>query len=163
MTTSASGRRAAVTTPGDREIVIERLLAAPRQAVWDLWIDPDRIHLWWGPREQQIVVEAMDVRPGGAWRYVTSGPYGVVHAFSGTFLEVREPDRIVWTFKYEGAPGVATETITFEERGDETFIRTHSIYDTPEGRDAMAVSGMERGVNQMFERAEELLADAAAS
>ena len=149
----------AVTTPSDREIVTERVFAAPRDRVYAAYTDPELIPQWWGPRGTTTIVDQMDVRPGGAWRFVHRGPDGET-GFRGTFREVTPPERIVQTFEWEGMPGhVLVETATFEDFGGRTKVTTNSLFHTPEERDGMLASGMERGLNETHDRLAELLAN----
>ena len=110
-----------------------------------------------GPRSLQTRIEEWDARTGGCWRYVASRE-GVEFGFHGTFHEVR-PDRIVQTFTFEGDPdGVALETLWFEDLGDgRARLRTQSLVDSFEGRDAWLRSGMESGVNEGYDKLVELV------
>lgn len=149
---------ATITTPTDREIRIERVFDAPRDRVFATFTDPELIPEWWGPRDGTTVVDRMDVRAGGSWRFVARGDDGET-AFRGTYREVTPPERIVQTFEWEGMPGnVAVETATFEDLGDRTRVTTISLFHTNEERDGMLASGMERGLNETYARVDELLA-----
>jgi uncharacterized protein YndB with AHSA1/START domain len=157
-------QRAAVTTPTDREIRIERVFDAPRDRVFAVYTDPQLIPEWWGPRETRAVVDEMDVRPGGGWRFVVGNADGSETAFRGTYREVIPPERIVQTFEWEGMPGhVSVETATFDDLGDRTKVTTVSIFHTTEERDGLLGSGMERGMNETYARLDELLARVAAA
>ena len=160
MTSDQTGTRtAAVTTPTDREIHIEREFDAPRDRVFAAFTDPDLIPEWWGPRNTTTVVDRMEVRPGGSWRFVVRNSDGSETAFRGTYREVSAPERIVQTFEWEGMPGhVSVETATFEDLGERTRVVTTSLFHTPEERDGMLASGMERGMNETYARLDELLA-----
>jgi uncharacterized protein YndB with AHSA1/START domain len=150
---------ATVTTPTDREIHIERVFDAPRDRVFATFTDPELIPEWWGPRGGTTVVDQMDVRPGGAWRYVIRTPDGDETAFRGTYREVSAPERVVQTFEWEGLPGhVSIETAEFEDLGDRTKVITTSLFHTAEERDGMLASGMEHGLNETYARLDELLA-----
>ena len=152
-----------VTTPTDREIRMERVFDAPRDLVFKAYTDPKLIPEWWGPREGTTVVDRMDVRPGGDWRFVTRQADGSETAFRGTYREITPPERIVQTFEWEGMPGhVAVETATFEDLGDRTKVTTTSLFHTAEERDGMLESGMEGGANETYARLDELLARLAA-
>ena len=152
-------RKATVTTPGDREIVAERIFDAPRDQVWAAYTDPELIPEWWGPRGTTTVVDRMEVEAGGAWRFVMKDPDGGETGFRGTYREVTPPERIVQTFEWEGMPGhVSVDTATFEDLGDRTRVVSHSLFHTAEERDGMLGSGMEGGMNETFERLDELLA-----
>jgi uncharacterized protein YndB with AHSA1/START domain len=159
MTSPQQAPTATVTTPMDREIHIERVFDAPRDRVFAVYTDPQLIPEWWGPRDTITVVDRMDVRPGGGWRFVIRGSDGSENAFRGTYREITPPERIVQTFEWEGMPGhVSVETATFEDLGDRTKVITTSLFHTVEERDGMLSSGMERGVNELYARLDELLA-----
>lgn len=150
---------ATVTTPTDREIHIERVFDAPRERVFATFTDPKLIPEWWGPRGVTTVVDQMDVRPGGTWRFVVHNSDGSETAFRGTYREITPPDRIVQTFEWEGMPGhVSVETAEFEDLDGRTKVTTTSIFHTQEERDGMLNSGMERGMNETYARLDELLA-----
>ncbi|UGS38062.1 SRPBCC family protein [Capillimicrobium parvum] len=157
-------RRTLVTTPGDRDIHIERIFDAPRDRVFATYTDPELIPEWWGPRGTTTIVDVMDVRTGGSWRFVTRGEDGSETGFRGTYREVTPPERIVQTFEWEGMPGhVSVESATFEELDDgRTRVVTTSVFHTTEERDGMVGSGMEGGLRETYERLDELLARLAA-
>jgi uncharacterized protein YndB with AHSA1/START domain len=147
-----------VTTPTDREIVSERVFDAPRERVFAAFTDPELIPQWWGPRGTTTTVDVMDVKPGGAWRFVIEGDDGE-NGFRGTYREVTPPERVVQTFEWEGMPGhVIVETVTFEDLGGRTKMTNVSLFHTPEERDGMLASGMEQGQTETLDRLDELLA-----
>ncbi len=157
-----STRTATVTKPSDREIHIEREFDAPRDRVFAVFTDPDLIGQWWGPRGTTTEVVEMDVRTGGDWRFVAHNDDGSKTGFRGTYREVTPPERIVQTFEWEGMPGhVCVETATFEDLGDRTKVTTTTIFHTAEERDGMLGSGMEGGMNETYQRVDELLASLA--
>jgi uncharacterized protein YndB with AHSA1/START domain len=159
MTHSQQAPAATITTPTEREIHVERVFDAPRDRVFAVYTDPELIPEWWGPRDTTAVVDQMDVRPGGSWRFVVQLADGSRTAFRGTYREVTPPERIVQTFEWEGMPGhVSVETATFEDLGDRTKVTTTSIFHTTEERDGMLRSGMEGGMNETYARLDELLA-----
>jgi uncharacterized protein YndB with AHSA1/START domain len=149
--------KATVTTPTDREIRIERIFNASRDRVWQAFTDPKFVAQWWG-RGHKLVIERMEVRRGGHWRFVEHSAEGV-HGFEGRFREVTPPERIVQTFEWDGMPGhVAVETVTLEGLGDgRTRIVTTSLFHTTEERDGMLQSGMEEGLNQSYAALDGLL------
>ena len=155
------GNSTALSTPSEREIRSERVFDAPRDRVWAAFTDPELIPRWWGPRDQTTVVDVMDVRPGGAWRFVHTGPDGAENGFRGTYREVTPPERLVNTFEWEGMPGhVLVETVTFEDLGDRTRVTNVSLFHTPEERDGMLSAGMEKGLSESYDQLDELLARA---
>jgi uncharacterized protein YndB with AHSA1/START domain len=121
--------------------------------------DPKLFAQWIGPSSLATRIEEWDARSGGSWRFVSTRD-GEEHAFRGCFHEVR-PDRIVQTFTYEGDPdGVALETLWFEDLGNgRTRLRTQSLVDSFENRDAWLKSGMEVGVNEGYAKLDGMLAD----
>jgi uncharacterized protein YndB with AHSA1/START domain len=150
---------ATISTPTDRSIHIERVFDAPRDRVFAAYTDPELIPEWWGTRDTTTIVDHMDVRPGGSWRFVARNPDGSETAFRGTYREITPPERIVQTFEWEGMPGhVSVETATFDDLGDRTKVTTISLFHTTEERDGMLASGMEGGMNETYARLDELLA-----
>jgi uncharacterized protein YndB with AHSA1/START domain len=155
-------RTATVATPTDRSIQIERVFDAPRDRVFAAYTDPELVPQWWGPYDTETIVDQMDVRPGGSWRFVARNPDGSETAFRGTYREIAPPERIVQTFEWEGMPGhISVETATFDDLGDRTKVTTISLFHTTEERDGMLGSGMERGMNETYARLDELLARSA--
>jgi uncharacterized protein YndB with AHSA1/START domain len=156
--TNQQQTQAQVTAQGDREIITERVFQAPRERVFQAFIDPELIPRWWGRRQDTTTVDKMDVREGGDWRFVTEAPDGS-HAFRGTYRVIEAPEKLEQTFEWEGMPGhVVVETATFEDLGGRTRVRTRSLFHTTEERDGMLASGMEQGMNETYERLDELLA-----
>lgn len=148
-------------TPSEREVVIERVFDAPRARVFAAYTDPELIPRWWGPRRLTTIVDHMDVRPGGQWRFVQHEADGREYAFRGAYREVTPPERLVQTFEWEGMPGhVAIETVSFEDLGERTRMTTTSLFHTTDERDGMLASGMEGGVSESHERLDELFAEA---
>jgi uncharacterized protein YndB with AHSA1/START domain len=150
--------RAKVTTPTDREIRIERVFNAPRDRVWQAMTDPALVAQWWG-RGNKLVIERLEVKRGGHWRFVEHGPHGV-NGFEGRYREVTPPDRIVQTFEWDGMPGhVAVETMTLEDLGNgRTRIVNISLFHTTAERDGMLQSGMEEGLNESYVALDKVLA-----
>lgn len=150
--------KAIITTPGDRDVRIERIFNAPRDRVWRAMTDPELIAQWWG-RGNKLVVERFDLERGGHWRFVEHSDHGV-HGFEGRFAEVVPPERVVQTFEWDGMPGhVALETLTLEDLGDgRTRLVTTSLFLTAEDRDGMLQSGMEGGVNESYAALDRVLA-----
>lgn len=148
-----------VAEPGSFEIVMTRTYDAPRELVFKVSTDPDLIPQWWGPAYLTTVVDRMEVREGGRWRYVQTDPEGNEYAFHGVYHSIEAPERIVWTFEWEGMPGhVILESYTFEEVGGKTKVTTQSVFQSVEDRDGMLASGMEEGSVELMDRMEALLA-----
>ena len=82
----------------DTDLVLERVLDAPRQRVWKAWTQPDQLKQWWCPKPWRVDECRMDLRPGGEFFTLMRGPGpGEEHAVSGCYLELLEPERIVFT------------------------------------------------------------------
>ena len=146
--------------PSVPQIVITREFDAPRALVYRVHTDPELLVRWLGPRRLTTHVERWDVRDGGTWRYINRDADGTEYGFHGVFHGTPSPeDGIVHTFEYEGAPGhVSLATFTFEQRGAKTLVRVNHVFQSVEDRDAMLESGMEDGLNEGYERLDELLA-----
>ena len=140
-------------------IRMTRDFAATPAQVFRAHTDPDLFAQWVGPSSLTTRIEHWDARTGGSWRFVSARD-GAEFGFHGTFHEVR-PDRIVQTFTFDGEPdGVALETLWIEDLGDgRTRLRTQSLVDSFEGRDAWLRSGMETGVNEGYAKLDALLSD----
>lgn len=145
---------------GKQEVIITRVFDAPRDLVFKTYTDPDLIVKWWGPKRFATVIDKMDVRTGGPWRFVQRDACGNEYAFHGVYHEILSPERIVDTFEFEGMPGhVSLETATFEETGGKTKVTTRSVFQAVEDRDGMLKSGMEEGVYETMDRLAELLGE----
>jgi uncharacterized protein YndB with AHSA1/START domain len=137
----------AVTTPTEHEIRVERIFDAPRAHVYAVWTDPELIPQWWG---DGTVVEEMDVRPGGTYRFRTA--HGVVE---GEFREVDPPARLVQTFQNH------LQTLEFEDLGERTRLTQTMRFETSEQRDTTMQYGVEAGARAGFERVDALLQSSA--
>jgi uncharacterized protein YndB with AHSA1/START domain len=133
----------AVTTPSELEIRVERIFDAPRSHVFSVWRVPQLIPEWWG---DGTVVEEMDVRPGGSYRFRTA--YGLVE---GTFREVDPPERLVQTFQNH------LQTLEFEDLGERTKLTQTMRFETTEERDTTMQYGVEEGAKSGFARVDEVL------
>ena len=141
-------------------ITITREFDATPEQVFRAHVDPELFARWCGPRSTEMRIEHWDARTGGAWRYAAWREGEEIARFYGSFHQVREPDRIVQTFTYEGAEdGVSLETLTLDELpGGRTRLTGQSVVDSMELRDMILASGMEVGVNDGYEKLDELLA-----
>lgn len=157
------GKLQVTAEPGAPFIDTERSFDAPRELLFRAHTDPELIKQWLGPRKYAMTVERWEPLDGGSWRFVHSDDAGNSYGFHGVFHGTPSPDGIVQTFEFEGAPGhVSLESLTLEERDGRTVVRTHSVYQSVEDRDAMVQSGMADGMDDGYDRLEELLARLAA-
>ncbi|MBB6119086.1 SRPBCC family protein [Nocardiopsis algeriensis] len=146
-----------IVEPGRQDIVVRRTFDAPRDVVFRAMTEPEHLARWWGLAETETVVDRLELRPGGTWRFVEKGPDGREDAFRGVFHDVVAPERFVQTFEYEGMPGhVAMETHALEEDGGRTRYTSVSVFQSVEDRDGMVRSGMETGLRQSLDALEEL-------
>ncbi|PRY01619.1 SRPBCC family protein [Allonocardiopsis opalescens] len=143
--------------PGRHDIVITRVFDAPKERVFRAFTDPELFKRWNGPSGYDTVLDRWEAESGGTWRYVSRGEQGEF-GFRGVFHDVVPNERIVQTFEFEGMPGhVCLETATFEEVDGRTRYTGVSVFQSVEDRDGMAASGMESGVNDGFDKLDELL------
>ena len=153
------GRTEITAEPGTPQIRMTREFNYPAALLFRAWTDPELLKQWLGPRRYEMVVDRWELRDGGTWRYIHRGADGSEHGFHGVFHGTPSLDNMVQTFEYEGAPGhVSLDTLRFEERDGKTIVHMNSVHQSVEARDAMIGSGMESGLNEGFERLEELLA-----
>ena len=144
--------------PKERELVITRLLNAPRELVFKAWTDPKHAMRWWGPRDYPATHMQMDVRPGGTWRHcLTSKEDGRELWQHGVFREIVAPERLVFTFVWEedGERGMENiVTVTFADEGGKTRLTLRQApFQSVEERD-----GHGYGWNSTLDRLEEQLA-----
>jgi len=150
-----------VTTPSDREIRITRLFDAPRHLVFEAMSKPEHITRWWGCLDEgySVPVCEIDLRPGGAWRFVNRTPKGALVVFYGVYREIAPPERVVFTEIFEQFPdseSVVTTVLT-EEKG-KTRLTVTALYPSREVRDLVLSSGMAKGTAISYDRLEEVVA-----
>jgi uncharacterized protein YndB with AHSA1/START domain len=147
--------------PGKQEMIIEREFDAPRELVFKAFIDPKLYVEWLVPRGLTTTLETFEPRNGGSWRYIQKDTNGNEYAFHGVNHEVLSPERIIGTFEFEGLPEkghVILETARFEELpGNRTKLTSQSVFQSVVDRDGMLQSVMEEGVNDSYDRLDELL------
>lgn len=147
--------------PGRQEFFITREFDAPRELVFKAHTDPKLYVQWLGPRGYEMKLETFEPVSGGRYRYIHKDKDGNEYGFNGTFHEMSE-ERMIQTFEFEGLPErghVSLDSMTLEELpGHRTKITIHSVFQTVSDRDGMIQSGMERGINDGYERLDEILA-----
>ncbi len=150
---------AVVTLPSDREIHITRTFDAPAALVFEAWTTPAFVRRWWGFESSPLIVCDIDLRAGGAWRYVTREPDGAELGWHGTFLEIDPPHRLVSTEVFEGYPdGEARNTLTLTPAPDGTTnLLIKVLHTSKENRDGHIASGMESGLQHTLDRLDDLL------
>jgi uncharacterized protein YndB with AHSA1/START domain len=155
--TTGSGT-ATVTLPTDEQILITREFGAPRRLVYMAWTTPELIRRWWGGRRGAVTLVEIDLRVGGAWRYVIEAEGGFEVAFHGEFREIVPEERIVSTEVYEAMPDgdPAVNTVTFTEAGGRTTLTLLTQFASREVRDMVLASGMEVGMQEQMDLIEEI-------
>jgi uncharacterized protein YndB with AHSA1/START domain len=149
-----------VTTPSDREIALTRVFDAPRHLVFEAYTKPELLKRWLGVHGGwSWAVCEVDLKVGGAYRYVWRGPDGAEMGMGGVFREVVVPERIVATEAFDQSwyPGSAVSTVTLVEQGGRTTLTLTVRYESKEARDAVLKSPMEQGVAAGFDKLAELL------
>lgn len=151
-----------ITTPAEREIAMTRVFDAPRTLVFDAFTKPALIRRWLlGPDGWTMIVCEVDLRVGGAYRYVwRKEKTGTEMGMGGVFREIAAPARIVSTEKFDQAwyQGEAVGTTVFVEHGGKTTMTQTMVYESRDVRDAVIKSGMESGVKASYDRLAEILA-----
>jgi len=140
-------------------IDIRRTFKATPELLFRAHSEPDLLVRWLGPRKYTTIIDRYEVRDGGSWRYINKDDAGNEYAFHGVFHGPQTVDGMTQTFEFEGFPGhVSLDHMTFEQHGDETVIHVHTVFQSVEARDGMVASGMESGVNDGYDRLDELVA-----
>ncbi len=151
-----------VTTPTDREIVMTRDFDAPRRLVFDALTKPELLQQWLlGPPGWTMPVCEIDLRVGGAYRYLWRNADGAEMGMRGVLREIVVPERLVATEKFDQPwyPGEAIATNVLVEQGGRTTLTLTVRYESRETRDAVLKTPMDKGVAAGYDRLEELLAD----
>jgi uncharacterized protein YndB with AHSA1/START domain len=150
-----------IAEPGKQELIIIMDFDAPRDLVFKTYIDPDLLIKWLGPSGYTMTIDIFEPRSGGRWRFIHKDKDGNEYAFHGVIHEVLPPIRFIRTFEFEGLPEtghVSLETAIFDELpGNRTRVTSKAVFMSVADRDGMVQSGMEKGVNEGYERQVELL------
>jgi uncharacterized protein YndB with AHSA1/START domain len=137
----------------DREIVITRILNAPHELVFKVWTDPDHLIHWWGPEGFTNTFHEIDVRPGGVWRFVMHGPDGVDYDNKVEFIEVVEPERLVYRHGDDtGESEPFHVTVTFADDGGKTRLTLRMLFGSAAERDRSIGFGAVEGGNSTLDR-----------
>jgi uncharacterized protein YndB with AHSA1/START domain len=145
----------------DREIVLERIVDAPRELVWEAWTRIEHIERWWGPDGFTATTREFDLRPGGVWRFIMHGPDGVDYRNRVVFREIAPQERLTYVNDDEGEgrmPEFLT-TVTFEDLGGKaTRVSMRSFFASEAERDRVWEEGAKEGGPQMLARMAEHVA-----
>ena len=158
VSTAANSETFKVTTTSDTDLCLTRLFDAPRALVFEAMTKPEHIRRWWGNLGDgySVPVCEVDLRPGGAWRFVNRHPRGDAE-FYGVYREINPPERVVFTeifAPFPDAESVVTSVLT-EERG-KTRLTATCLYPSQEVRDMVLQTGMEKGAAVSYDRLDEV-------
>jgi uncharacterized protein YndB with AHSA1/START domain len=150
------------TNTADREIRATRVFAAPRELVFDAWTDGEHISRWWGPQGFTTTTLEMDVRPGGAWRFIMHGPDGRDYPNKIIYIDIARPERLV--YRHAGEAGLEPvrfhTTVSFIERDGRTEVSVRMLFASASERNRVAKEyGAVEGLHQTLERLSNHLQD----
>lgn len=163
------------TKYSDKDIVITREFAAPRQLVWDVWTQPKHVEKWFGPKGFTTRVEKLDFKVGGRSTYVMIGPDGTEYPSTGVFQEIVPIEKIVTTDEFgEGIekiealknvdlPEGMVSTFLFDDLGELTKLTLITSHPTVEDREKHEAMGVVAGWNSSLDKLEEYLLEAKSS
>jgi uncharacterized protein YndB with AHSA1/START domain len=150
---------AKVTLPADDQILITRQFDAPKHLVYQAWTTPELVRRWWHAGRGEMTVADIDLRVGGAWRWVMIATGGFEVGFHGEFREIVPSERLVFTEIYEGGPdAAAVNTLTLTEEDGRTTLSILVQHSSQEFRDMHINSGMEAGLQTALDLLEEIAA-----
>jgi uncharacterized protein YndB with AHSA1/START domain len=156
-----SARHSADTEQDARSIITTRVFDAPRELVFEAFTNPKHLVQWWGPNGFTTTVRAIDVRPGGVWRFVMHGPDGRDYENRIVYHEIVKPERIVYSHGGgdDVEPVTFQTTVTFEDLGGKTRLTMRGVFPTVAERDRVAKEyGAIEGAKQTLGRLAEHLA-----
>jgi uncharacterized protein YndB with AHSA1/START domain len=159
---SAMGNETTVERTADRELTVTRKFNAPAHIVFDAWTKPELLKRWWAPRSFGVSLFEceQDLRVGGAYRFAFGRNPKDPEVFSGRYLEVDPPTRLVLTQLYErmSEVGDVIVTATFEESQGGTLLTLHQLFPSKEALEGALASGMERGMRVTLDQLDDLVA-----
>jgi uncharacterized protein YndB with AHSA1/START domain len=152
----------AVERRSGRELVVTRTFNGPAHIVFDVWTRPDLLKRWWAPKSLGVSLFECEsnLHVGGTYRYAFGRDPKNPEVFSGRYIEVKRPGRLVLTQVYERLrdAGEAVVTVTFEESEGRTYLTVHQLFPSKEALDRAVDSGMERGMRETFDQLDTLVA-----
>jgi uncharacterized protein YndB with AHSA1/START domain len=158
MTTTHRVDPTTFTTPSDREIIVTRVVNAPRRLVFDAHTNPAHLPHWMlGPDGWIMPICEIDLRVGGAWRFVWRQSDGTEMEMRGVYQEIVPPERVVTTESWGGDWPETVNTLILSEQAGKTTITQRVLYPSKQARDAALQTGMQEGMTQSFDRLAEYL------
>jgi uncharacterized protein YndB with AHSA1/START domain len=149
--------RTTVERKSDREVVVTRTINGPARIIFDAFTKPELLKRWWTPKSFGVFFLSCeaDVRVGGRYRFVFGLEGSPPMAFTGKYVEVTPPTRLVWTSD-ESEAGESVTTVTFEEKGGKTLVVMSEIHPSKEACDANLASGWDQGMRETLDQLDEL-------
>jgi len=148
----------ALELPSDREIVFTRVFNAPRRLVFEAWTKPEHLVSWYGCYSSSLIVCEVDLRVGGAYRFVARLADGMEHAISGVYRDIAPPERLVFTQQFNDDPSKeALVALQLDERNGRTTMTMTALYRSAEDRKAVLDIGVAKGTAETLERLAEHL------
>ncbi|MDQ3871050.1 MAG: SRPBCC family protein [Chloroflexota bacterium] len=158
MSTASKTGTTTFTTPSDREIVMTRVVDAPRELVFEVHTNPEHMPHWMlGPEGWTMPVCEIDLRPGGAWHFVWRHSDGREMEMRGVYQEITPPERLVNTESWGGDWPETLNTLVLTEEDGKTTITSTMLYPSKEARDAALQTGMADGASETYHRLDEYL------
>jgi uncharacterized protein YndB with AHSA1/START domain len=158
---SAMRNETIVERTADRELVVTRTFNAPAHIVFDAWTKPELLKRWWAPKSFGVSLFECesDLRVGGTYRYAFGRDPKNPEVFSGRYVEVSSPSRLVLTQVYErmSDAGEAIVTATFEESQGKTRLTLHQLFPSKEALEGALASGMEPGMRVTLDQLDALV------
>jgi uncharacterized protein YndB with AHSA1/START domain len=137
--------------PRSTTIMVTRLFDAPQSAVFEAWTKTEHVAHWWDPSGAPLAVCEIDLRPGGAFRWVNQGDKGMEYSFTGTYREIVPPDRLVFAARTSPSSPESIATLSFiEDNGGTKFIMTIKCQSI-EDRNALLAMRVEVGTARTLE------------
>jgi uncharacterized protein YndB with AHSA1/START domain len=159
---NATSNETIVEQPSDRELVVRRMFNGPAHIVFEAWTRPELLKRWWAPKSFGVSLFEceQDLRVGGTYRYAFGRDPKNPEVFSGRYVEVKPPSRLVFSQLYERMreAGEVVVTATFEEDQGRTLLTLHQLFPSKEALEGALASGMERGMRITLDQLEELIA-----
>ena len=149
-----------VSLPSDTEVLLTRVFDAPRHLVWDAFTKPELLKRWFGPKGWTLTTAEVDLREGGGFRFILTGPEGQTMGMRGNYKEIEARHRSVHAESFDDYPGESIVTGAFTEANGRTTLHATIDYGTKEIRDAVVKSGMEHGAAESYDKLAEMLKDA---
>ncbi len=157
MTLGISSQTASVTLPTDEQILITREFSAPKHLVYQAYTVPELVKRWWHAGRGKMTVAEIDLRVGGAWRYVMVTDRGLEVGFHGEYREIVPTQQLIFTEVFDAMPdGEALNTVTFTETNGLTTVTMLVQHVNRAERDAHINSGMESGAQASLDLLEQV-------